>query len=96
LNYSGSANKMKIDGIVEMFCKSERNSVKYKTYIDNGDSKTFKGICDIQPYKNVIVEKKVCVGHVEKRMETKLRNLKKKMKGLGGKGNGKLTDKLIR
>jgi len=79
LNHSESADKIEIDGIVEMFCKSEEKSgVKYKTYIGDGDSKTFKGICDIQPYKDIIVEKKECVGHVEKRVGTRLRNLKKK------------------
>jgi len=52
--------------------------VKYKTYIGDGDSKTIKGICNIQPYKNVIVEKKECVDHIKKRMGTRLRNLKKK------------------
>lgn len=47
----------------------------------------------IEPYKNFPVLKKECVGHVQKRMGTRLRNLKKNTKGLGGKG--KLTRKLI-
>ena len=37
--------------------------------------------------------KKECVGHVQKRVGTALRNLKKENKGLGGKW--KVTDALI-
>ncbi|KYN18206.1 hypothetical protein ALC57_09489, partial [Trachymyrmex cornetzi] len=48
---------------------------------------------DVKPYKNITVTKKECVDHVQKRMGTHLRNLKKRTKGLGGKG--KLTGKLI-
>lgn len=42
------------------------------------------------------VQKKECIDHVQKRMGTRLRNLKKQAKGLGGKGNltGKLIDEL--
>lgn len=45
------------------------------------------------PYKNITVQKKECIDHVQKRMGTHLRNLKRAKKGLGGKG--KLTGKLI-
>lgn len=67
--------------------------VKYSNYIGDGDSKSFKGILDCEPYDNFIVKKKECIGHVQKRMETRLRNLKKDTKGLSGKG--KLTGKVI-
>lgn len=59
-------------------------------YIGDGDSKTFKAISDAQPYgPNYLVKKRECIGHVQKRMGTRLRNLKKQHK-LGGRG--KLTD----
>jgi len=95
-NHSGSAGKMEIDAIVEMFMWSvEKHGVKYDTYIGNGDSKTFKEILDINPYgDSLTVQKKECVRHVEKRMGTRLRNAKKANKGIGGKGEGKLTDKI--
>ncbi|KAJ8942713.1 hypothetical protein NQ318_017012 [Aromia moschata] len=35
-----------------------------------------------------------CVGHVEKRMGTRLHNAKKTNKGFGGRGSGKLTIKM--
>ncbi|XP_039304885.1 uncharacterized protein LOC120359029 [Solenopsis invicta] len=41
------------------------------------------------------VQKKECINHVQKRMGSRLRNVKKKNKKIGGHGPGKLTDKLI-
>ena len=52
---------------------------------------------DFQPiekiYGDIIVVKKECIGHVQKRVGTRLRKLKKSVKGLGGKG--RLTDSTI-
>lgn len=93
-NHEGSAGKMEVDAVIEMFHRSEElYKVKYANYIGDGDSKTFKGILDSDPYENFTVTKKECIDHVQKRMGTRLRNLKKVTKGLGGKG--KLTGKLI-
>lgn len=43
-----------------------------------------------------MMNKKECVGHVQKRMGSRLRECKKRNKGLGGKGKvtGKIIDKL--
>ncbi|XP_014472349.1 PREDICTED: uncharacterized protein LOC106743225 isoform X2 [Dinoponera quadriceps] len=97
INHTGSSGKMEIDAIIAMFLRSiEKHGVKYLTYVGDGDSKTFNGILKAEPYGNDSpVIKKECVGHVEKRMGTRLRNVKKNNKGIGGKGQGKLTDKLI-
>lgn len=94
-NHVGSAGKMEVDAAKEMFMRSEKlHGVKYTSYVGDGDCKTFKGITECNPYgENCIVEKKECVGHVQKRMGARLRKLKKDTKGLGGKG--KLTAKLI-
>jgi len=94
-NHIGSAGKMEVDAAVEMFSRSEElHNIRYSSYISDGDSKTFKGIVESQPYsEDCIVVKKECVGHVQKRMGARLRKLKKETKGLGGKG--KLTAKLI-
>lgn len=95
VNHEGSASKMEMDGISEMFHRSEGlHETKYLNYIGDGDSKTFAGLLASSPYGEP-VKKKECVGHVQKRMGTRLRNLKKKTKGLGGKGHGKLTARLI-
>ena len=48
---------------------------------------------DVYEEDNVSVVKKECVGHVQKRVGTALRKLKKDNKGLGSKG--RLTDAMI-
>ena len=97
INHIGSAGKMEVDAITEMFARSDQLlGVKYATYIGDGDTKTFSAILKSNPYEDVTVQKKECVGHVQKRMGTRLREVKKKIAGLGGKGSGKLTDNLIK
>lgn len=94
-NHEGSSGKMEVDGIKEMFQRSIATyNVKYIHYIGDGDSKTFKGILDLNPY-DIEVTKLECILHVKKRMGSRLRSEKKKNKGIGGKGPGKLTDRLI-
>lgn len=94
-NHEGNSGKMEIDGAIEMFKRSkDLHGVKYLSYIGDGDCKTYKDIIESQPYgENITVIKKECVGHVQKRMGPRLRNIKKDKKGLGGRG--KLTGKLI-
>ncbi|KOC70147.1 hypothetical protein WH47_08408, partial [Habropoda laboriosa] len=93
-NHNGSAGKMEVDSIVEMFKRSETlYNVRYGNYVGDGDSKTYKGIVDSNPYQNLVVKKKECIGHVQKRMGTQLRKVKKDNPGIGGRG--KLTAKLI-
>lgn len=95
-NHHGSAGKMEVDAVREMFTRStELLGVKYENYIGDGDTKTFKSILNLNPYDHLIVKKKECVGHVQKRMGSRLRAVKQKTKGLGGKGAGKLTNKVI-
>jgi len=80
INHDGSAGKMEVDSIQEMFARSEEKfGVRYVNYIGDGDSKTYKSILDLNPYgDDCPVIKSECVGHVEKRMGTRLRNVKKK------------------
>ena len=94
-NHDGSAGKMEVDSIEEMFLRSEEKfGVKYTNYIGDGDSKTFAGILKMNPYgDDCPVTKSECVGHVQKRMGTRLRN-KRKQEKLGGKK--RLTESLIK
>lgn len=58
-NHEGSAGKMEVDTIIEIFARSEEQyGVKYTNYIGDGDNKTYKGIVDSEPYGDVIVKKK--------------------------------------
>lgn len=101
-NHSGSSGKMECDGMVTIFQRSQsERGVRYTNYIGDGDSKTFLSISESKPYGDTAVTKLECVGHIQKRMGTRLRNLKKEIgskklsdgKGLSGKG--RLTDKII-
>lgn len=94
-NHSGSSGAMEPAAACELFKESKtKYGVRYSIYIGDGDSSTFKNITDKNPYDDeLIVMKRECVGHVQKRMGTRLRNLKQKEK-LGGAG--KLTDSLVK
>ncbi|EFN87264.1 hypothetical protein EAI_02705, partial [Harpegnathos saltator] len=73
-NHEGSAGKMEVDAMIEMFQRFETlYGLKYFNYIGDGDSKTFKGSLDAQPYGDVLIAKKECIDHVQKCMGTRLR-----------------------
>ncbi|GBM21742.1 hypothetical protein AVEN_101579-1 [Araneus ventricosus] len=90
-NYVGSSGNMEPVGVYRMFEQSKSlRKLQYSQYYGDGDSKGFEEVKNI--YGNNSVEKLECIGHVQKRVGSHLRKLKKNEKGLGGKG--KLTDKL--
>jgi len=80
-NHHGSAGKMEVDGIIEMFQRSLQNyNVKYAFYIGDDDTKTFKSLLETAPYGNdFIVKKKECVLHVKKRMYRRVKEAKKQL-----------------
>ncbi|GFU61754.1 uncharacterized protein TNCV_4612311 [Trichonephila clavipes] len=102
-NYSGSAGKMEVDGMLRIFSRSEKlHNLKYSNYIGDGDTKTFNALSENKPYGDGhLIQKIECVGHVQKRMGTRFRKLKlvySKNKLSDGKtirGKGRLTDSLI-
>ncbi|GFX40232.1 uncharacterized protein TNCV_4318661 [Trichonephila clavipes] len=99
--HNGSAGMMETVGMVRIFQRSlSHRSVRYTSYIGDGDSKTFSSITASNPYgEDITVSKIECVGHVQKRMGTRLRKLKQMSsklsdgKSIGGKG--RLTDRMI-
>ena len=92
LNYAGYAGGMEVTGTERIFGRSvEKHGLRYTKFLGDGDSKSHHAVANIYP--GVTVEKLECVGHVQKRVGTRLRNLKKNVKNLGGAG--KLTDKMI-
>lgn len=94
-NHEGSSGKMEVDAMKEIFSRSvEKYGVRYVNYIGDGDSKTYTGIVNSKPYgEECEIIKKECVGHVQKRMGTRLRACKKSNPGIGGRN--KLTAKMI-
>ncbi|GFY06948.1 uncharacterized protein TNCV_4090501 [Trichonephila clavipes] len=69
-NYSGSAGKMEVDGMLRIFNRSEKlHNLKYSNYIGDGDTKTFNALSENKPYgDDHLIQKIECVGHVQKRM----------------------------
>ncbi|GFV59456.1 uncharacterized protein TNCV_4921471 [Trichonephila clavipes] len=73
----------------------------YTQYLGDGDSKGFLTIKEAKVYGDTEVEKLECVGHVQKRMCTRLRNILKMSKGIklsdgeNISGRGRLTLKEV-
>ena len=90
-NHEGSAPKMEVSGVQRIFSRSiETNKLRYTEYYGDGDSKSFKEVENVYP--GIVVVKKECIGHVQKRVGTGLRKLKKTEKHLGKLG---LVDHVI-
>ncbi|KAL7292643.1 hypothetical protein TKK_0013770 [Trichogramma kaykai] len=110
-NYVGSTGGMEVEAIKEMFQRFMKNKVKYRNYIGDGDSKTYTDVVNSKPYgESFKINKKECVGHVQKRMGSRLRDIVKntvidsktstgkiilkKLLSSKGKLIGKMIDKL--
>ena len=93
-NFKGSAPAMEPEGAQRIFQRSfAKHGLHYTQYYGDGDSKSYSSVKNIYEAVGKKVEKLECIGHVQKRMGTALRKVKKEKKDLGGKG--KLTDKVI-
>lgn len=101
LTHEGSSGLMEASGTCDIFKRSvEQYKLRYTGFVGDGDTNTYKKVSDSKPYGNKNIDKLECVGHVQKRVGTRLRNLKKCTKeilsdgkGLGGKG--RLTEAAI-
>ena len=94
-NFKGSSGAMEPAGIEAMFKRSvEKHKLLYTSLYCDGDSKSYDKVKEIYKAKyGKEVKRLQCVGHVQKRLGTALRRLKKEVKGIGGKG--KLTNELV-
>ncbi|GFV84700.1 uncharacterized protein TNCV_4296821 [Trichonephila clavipes] len=79
----GYSGKMEVAGALSIFQRSQSlYNVRYTKYLGDGDSKAFTSIVENKVYgDHCSVEKLECIGHVMKRMGTRLRRLKTKMRG---------------
>ncbi|CAH4001251.1 unnamed protein product [Pieris brassicae] len=79
-NHTGASGNMEVSLVIEMFKRSiVKHGLRFVNYIGDGDSKTYSGLLKAQPYgEDFVINKKECVGHVQKRMGTRLRELVKK------------------
>ena len=84
LKHNNSSGAMESAGAVDMFCRSLTISkLIYNESLGDGDSSSFKDVVDAKPYVvyNIGPEKYECVGRVQKRLGTRLRNKVKEFKG---------------
>ncbi|GFU97297.1 uncharacterized protein TNCV_3889121 [Trichonephila clavipes] len=82
-NCVGSSGAMEIQGASKIFQRSlSLHNARYITYLGDGDCKAFDAVKKKNIYGNEYpIEKLECIGHVMKRMETRLRRLKAQLKG---------------
>ena len=89
-------------GLVTIFQRSvNKHGFHYVEFLGDGDSKAHSGLVQEAVYEGVPVEKLECVGHVQKRLGSRLRSLKKELgktpledgKSIGG--IGRLTNTRI-
>ena len=105
INHVGSANSMEAAGAVRIFNRSSATrGLVYMDMLGDGDSSTHNSIVESKPYGDDSIPRQLeCIGHVHKRVGSrlwKLKNSKKGVKlsdgkGLAGKGlagKGRLTD----
>ena len=73
-NFKGTSQAMESSAALEIWSRSvEKHSLAYTTYVGDGDSKSFKRLCDDDPYNGKeIVRKEECLGHTQKRLKKHL------------------------
>ncbi|GFX99329.1 uncharacterized protein TNCV_1614551 [Trichonephila clavipes] len=81
-NYVGSSGAMEIQGASKIFQRSlSLRNARYITYLGDGDNKAFDAVKKKIYGNEYPIEKLECIGHVMKRMGTRLRRLKAQLKG---------------
>uniref|UniRef100_A0A7M5UK02 Mutator-like transposase domain-containing protein n=1 Tax=Clytia hemisphaerica TaxID=252671 RepID=A0A7M5UK02_9CNID len=85
INHKGSSDFMETSGAKEIFLRSiDKYNLKYTVFVGDGDSSCFgsvKEACEEVYGDGYNLNKEECVGHVQKRMGTRLRTYKKNMRG---------------
>ena len=98
INFDGPSTSMETEACRILWSRSiEKHNMRYTKLLSDGDNKTQSYLNDeLQPYgSDIKVDKHECVNHVNKRMGTGLRKLRKESKVVTG-GRGGLTDDLIK
>ena len=89
INHVGSAGSVEAKGVVDCFQSSVDNrKLRYTKLIGDGDSKTHASILTADPYPGIKVEKLECIGHMQKRVGSRLRKLCSTHKGPFSDGKG--------
>ena len=74
MNHVGSSGAMECEGAKTIFQRSlSKHGLRYTEFYGDGDSKSHPTVQDVYP--GLKVKKRECIGHVQKRVENRLRNL---------------------
>ena len=75
---------MEADGALALFKRSQSKlGLTYKTYIGDGDSKSYSSVAKAMPYGPLVhIAKEECVAHITKQMGSGLREIVKRFKGI--------------
>ena len=102
INHRNSSGAMEVTGAINIFQRSvDLHKLRYTGYIGGGDSKAYQNVAQSRPYGDIEIKKLECIGHVQRRMGTRLRTLVHEMRGkklADGKplcGKNRLTKKRI-
>ena len=99
-NHTKSSGSMEAAEATEIFNRSiSKHDLIYHEYLGDGDNSSYKEVVDSKPYVDysIIPEKLECVGHIQKRLGTRLRTKFKDYKCTATRLSdaGKLTEKTI-
>ena len=67
--------KMESSGALAIVTSSvEKHTLLYEKYIDDGDTSSFKDVCEANLYTGygIVSSKLECIGHIQKRLGTRL------------------------
>lgn len=73
-DYDGSSGGMEVAGVANIFKRSiQSRGVLYTDYLGDGDCKAYQKVVEDKPYgPTVQINKLECIGHVQKRMGSRL------------------------
>ena len=80
IDHLGSAGLMEPSSVVRCFKRSvETLKLRYENFIGDGNSKAFLEVVKADPYDGFSVKKGECIGHIQKRVGSRLRKLNKRI-----------------
>ena len=78
INHEGSAGAMEAKGVVTCFSSSvEKYNLRYTQYLGDCDTKSFLEVVKSNPYNGTAVNKRECIGHIQKRVGSRLLQMRK-------------------
>ena len=101
VNHTANSGAMEAAGAIDMFRRSieKNNLIHHDEYLGDGDTSSFKAVADSKSYKeySITPTKLECIGHVQKRLGTGLRNKVNTYEGTSTPigGRGQLHEKTI-